>query len=103
MARVQSDSHTQLKLLSDWRIIGKQYLRGWVWLDLLGSVPTEAVEAIMLATSQTVPFCRSSMMMTHMIMITMLTSSQMVSLSAAAAVAAAAALSAQKVMGASVA
>ena len=47
----QSDSHTHLKLLADWKVIGKQYLRGWFWLDLLGSIPTSLVELIIAASN----------------------------------------------------
>jgi hypothetical protein len=42
-----SDSHTQLKFITDWKIIAKWYFKGWFWIDLLGSIPTSLVELIL--------------------------------------------------------
>jgi len=47
----QSDSHTHLKLITNGKVIALQYLRGWFWLDLLGSIPTSLVELIIAASN----------------------------------------------------
>ena len=47
-----TDTLTQLKLIVDWKRIAKVYLRGWFWLDVMGSIPMQLVEAIILASNQ---------------------------------------------------
>jgi len=39
-----ADNLTQMQLVSDWKIIAKTYLKGWFWLDAVGSVPVQAIE-----------------------------------------------------------
>ena len=45
-----ADSHRQIKFITDWKIIARLYLKGWFWLDLLGSIPTSVVEYILVAS-----------------------------------------------------
>jgi len=40
-----ADNLTQMQLVSDSKIIAKTYLKGWFWLDVMGSVPVQAIEA----------------------------------------------------------
>lgn len=39
-----ADNLTQMQLVTDSRIITKTYLKGWFWLDVMGSIPVQAIE-----------------------------------------------------------
>jgi len=42
-----SDNLTTLQLVSDWKVIGSSYLKGWFIMDVIGSFPVQVIESAM--------------------------------------------------------